>query len=327
MRSLVRLLPFLTLSCSLVAGFEEFSAGTDGQAGNAGDGAEANLGGGVSENESGGAAGTGRTAGYGGGSGGVSGRAGTAGNATGGSEASGSGASGGLVGAAGAGGEAGAGGSDAGATAGGTAGASSQGGSSAAAGSGGVAGEAPCGELLVNGDFDLGPSAGWREFVTYSESVRIVVPKDDAWLVAQGVPPVAGDYLAWLGGIPDNEERAHTSRLHQTVRIPAKASRLRFSGWLWVKTLEPDSDALYDRSYGQLVQVEDIPDESSVLHVFSQWSNLDSGTGWTEFDFDTTELDALRDRTVTLEVYSRTDLTFETSFWLDSLSLYAECSR
>lgn len=323
MRSLLRLLPFVTVGCSLVAGFEEFSAGAGGQAGSAGDGGGAHRGGNVSA--SGGAAGASGTAGNSAESGGSG-----AGNGTSGRAASGSsGAGGGLVGSAGA--EGGAdpgGGSDAGGSPGGSgAGGSAQGGSSATAGNGGVSGEASCGELLVNGDFDLGPSGDWREYVTYSDDLRLVVPKDDPWLAAEGVEPVGGDYLAWLGGIPDNELRSHKSRLHQTVRIPAKASRLRFRGWLWVKTLEPEADAPYDRSYAQIVRVEGAPDESSVFHVFSQWSNLDSSTGWAEFDVDTTELDALRDRTLTLEVYSETDLDYETSFWLDSLSLYADCAR
>jgi hypothetical protein len=240
---------------------------------------------------------------------------------------------GGSVGAAG--GEAGAdqgGGTQAGGAggsgAGGTgAGGTGQGGSSAAAGSAGFSGEASCGELLVDGDFELGPTAAWREYVSYSDTLRIVVPKDDALLMAEGVQPVAGEYLAWLGGIPDNEEVKHTSRLHQTVRIPARTSRISFSGWLRIKTLEPEADAAYDVAYAQIVEVHEIPGDSTVLHLFAGWSNLDSGTGWAEFEFDTTELDALRDRTVTLEVYSETDLDYETSFWLDSLSLYAECDR
>jgi hypothetical protein len=91
--------------------------------------------------------------------------------------------------------------------------------------------------------------------------------------------------------------------------------------------LEPEADGMYDRAYAQLVQVHDDPSDSSVLHYFAGWSNLDSGTEWVQFDFDTTDLDALRDRTVTLEVYSITDLDYATSFWIDSLSLHAECDR
>jgi hypothetical protein len=235
---------------------------------------------------------------------------------------------GGSVGAAG--GEAGAdqaGGTQSGGSGGSGAGGTGQGGSTATAGGAGVAGEASCGELLVNGDFELGPTADWREYVSYSDSLRIVVPADDEWLTAEGVQPVSGEYLAWLGGIPDNEEVTHTSRLHQNVRIPARTSRIRFSGWLRIKTLEPEADAAYDRAYAQIVEVHENPGDSSVLHLFAGWSNLDSGTEWAEFEFDTTDLDALRDRTVTLEVYSETDLDYETSFWLDSLSLYAECDR
>jgi hypothetical protein len=236
----------------------------------------------------------------------------------------GAGAAGGSVGAAGS--EAGAdqgGGTDGGSGAGGT----SDGGSNATAGNAGFSGEASCGELIANGDFDLGATADWQEHVTYSDSLRIVVPKDDQALAAEEVQPVSGEYLAWLGGIPDNDQRHYTSRLHQSVRIPARTSRLSFSGWIRIKTLETETDVAYDRAYAQIVQVHDNPGDSSVLHLFAGWSNRHSGTEWVEFEFATTNLDALRDRTLTLEVYSDTDQEYRTSFWFDSLSLYAECER
>jgi hypothetical protein len=320
---LLRLVPILSFGCSLVAGFDEFS-GHGGGAGHAGGGfaasgnagqagASANLGG-TPNTESGGTtsgAGTGADASTGGANGG-----------------NGAGPTGGSVGAAGS--EAGAdqgGGAAAEGSAGSGAGGTSDGGSNATAGSAGFAGEASCGELLANGDFDLGPTPDWQEHVTYSDSLRIVVPKDDQALAAEDVQPVNGEYLAWLGGIPDNDQRHYTSRLHQSVRIPARTSRLSFSGWIRIKTLEPENDVAYDRAYAQIVQVHESPGESSVLRLFAGWSNRDSGTEWVEFEFATTELDALRDRTLTLEVYSDTDQEYQTSFWFDSLSLYAECER
>jgi hypothetical protein len=318
---LLRLVPILSFGCSLVAGFDEFS-GRGGGAGHAGGGfaasgnagqagASANLGG-TPNAESGGTtsgAGTGADASNGGTNGG-----------------NGAGPTGGSVGAAGS--EAGADhGGGAAAEGGGGAGGTSQGGSNATAGSAGFSGEASCGELLANGDFDLGATADWQEHVTYSDSLRIVVPKDDQALAAEDVQPVSGEYLAWLGGIPDNDERRYTSRLHQSVRIPAGTSRLSFSGWIRIKTLETETDVAYDRAYAQIVQVHENPGDSSVLRLFAGWSNRDSGSEWVEFEFTTTELDALRARTLTLEVYSNTDLDNQTSFWFDSLSLYAECER
>jgi hypothetical protein len=316
---LLWLVPILSFGCSLVAGFDEFS----GQAGAGGSGGH----GGAAVSGNAGQAGTsvslgGTPSAESGGSGGGTG----AEASTGGSDAgTGAGATGGY--------SVGAGGSEAGADHGGGtaaesgAGGSSEGGSNATAGSAGFAGEASCGELLTNGAFDLGATAAWQEYVTYSDTLRIVVPRDDESLAAEDVQPVSGEYLAWLGGIPDNDERHYISRLHQSVRIPARTSRLSFSGWIRIKTLEEETETAYDRAYAQIVQVHDNPGDSSVLHLFAGWSNRDSGTEWVEFDFATTNLDALRDRTLTLEVYSNTDENYQTSFWFDSLSLYAECER
>lgn len=335
----LRLLPFLTLGCSVVAGFEEFSAKDDGSAevGGAGGSSGTASGKGGTNASSGGTpngkAGTGGTSNRGGtdASGGTAGAASAAGGASG---STASGASGGSVGSEG--GEGGTGnrggafpaGGSGGTTAGsGQGGAGGQGGSSGSGGSAGFAGEATCGELLANGDFDQGPTPEWQEYVSYSDSLRIVLPQDDEYLVAEGVEPESGEYLAWLGGIPDNEERHHVSRLHQLVRIPARTSRLTLSGWLWIRTLEPEADGMYDESYAQIVEVHSDPGDSTVIHQFHGWSNLDAANVWAYFEFDTTELDSLRDRILTLEVYSRTDLDYETSFWFDSLSLFAECDR
>jgi len=333
---LLGLLPCLTFGCSLVAGFEEFSVRPDvnepgggaGENGNAGASAGAGKGGsgtsaGGTSNANGGTAsgGTGEPA-----AGGSAGSATASGGAGATDATGGSGAGGGLVGNGGEAGLDGAGGADpSGGTSGATAGGAGQGGSSGTAGSGGFSGEATCGELLVNGDFDQGPTPEWQEYVSYSDTLRLVVPNDDEPLVREGVQAWSGNYLAWLGGIPDSD-RGHRSRLHQLVRIPANTSRLVFSGRRWIKTVEePDAD--YDHLYAQMVRVDTGPSDSFVIDQFVEWTNRDSNADWMEFSIDTTELDDLRNQTLTLEVYSATDPEYKTSFFLDSLSLYAECDR
>ena len=335
---LIRLLPCLTFGCSLVAGFDEFSAAGAGGAG--GEGArlgEAGDGGSVSAGRGAGpsAGGTGH-----GGSGGTAGNgtptAGTAGgaNATGGSGSGsggdGSGASGGSGATGGRDGTSGEGGADDGSGGsanpnGGSGGTAGQGGTDASGGSAGFAGEASCGELLVNGDFELGPSPEWKEYTNYSDDLEIVVRADNQFLLEEGGAPQGGQYLAWLGGIPDNEYDSHMVRLRQAIRIPSDTSRLTLSGGLWIKTEEtPDDD--YDVARALIVREEE-DNGATVFHQFGEWTNRDSSAGYVELDEWTTELDDLRGKTLTLEVYAITDPEFKTSFWFDELSLYAECER
>lgn len=86
-----------------------------------------------------------------------------------------------------------------------------------------------CGEqLLANGDFDQGPGAGWD--VTF-DARAVLVPGADPALVARGVSPQSGEFLAWRGGIRNGEYGfEYTTRIEQSISIPANATRLTFSG-------------------------------------------------------------------------------------------------
>lgn len=329
--SLLALALFSLSACSgeTFSARDEASAGETGQAGDragggtggsgeGGSGAQASAGVGGSAQEgsaplsSGGAAGQGPSGGRGGADpsgGGVS--AGT----------SGSGGDGGLA-SPGAGGiPNGMGGSlEAGAPSAGSggAGASGNGGS---AGSGEFVGA--CGrQLLHNGDFDQGPSPEWREESTWSSGLEIIVARDYPALAAEMVTPDSGNYLAWLGGIPDNQFDHHLVILEQDVAIPEEAASLTFSGKFRVKT-EEDNSYPADESYLEFSY------EDAVVWQVKHLTNLDSelGDGWQDFSVSGSELENLRGRTLTLVAYSRTDPMLKTSFWIDSLRLVATCDR
>jgi hypothetical protein len=175
-------------------------------------------------------------------------------------------------------------------------------------------------QLLANADFDQGPTATWVETSTWL-GVHIITTRNDAKLQAETVAPFSGGYLAWLGGIPDNQYDHHTVILTQKVAIPADAATLTLSGRRWVKTVEEASE-VFDESY---LEFEDV-DESVAWQAL--WlTNRDVSSGWVAFERSTAGLAALRGKTVTFVAYSRTDPSGKTSFFLDSLRLIATCGR
>ena len=108
--------------------------------------------------------------------------------------------------------------------------------------------------------------------------------------------------------------------LRQTVTIPAGVTRLVFAGRLQIKTAETDSSR-----YDQLdVALEDAQNSWS-FHV---WDNSDATNGWAPFEIESVDyLNAQRGRPLTFVAETITDSNKVTSFWLDSLSLVAECAR
>src|SRR5690606_5421845 len=70
--------------------------------------------------------------------------------------------------------------------------------------------------------------AAWD--VTF-DARAVLVPGADPALVARGVSPQSGEFLAWRGGIRNGEYGfEYTTRIEQSISIPANATRLTFSG-------------------------------------------------------------------------------------------------
>lgn len=210
---------------------------------------------------------------------------------------------------------------DTGGTAGtGGAGGGGNGGSSPMGGTGGTVTVGGCNnQLLVNGDFEAGKSAGW---VSESEwpGIDLIVPKTDAALMAEGVAPYAGNYLAWLGGIPDNDWDHYITMISQYVEIPEDASSLTLSGRYFVKSIDDPGD-IYDVSYLEFDLNDEVAWQAFAL------TNQSTTNGWVSFSKTTNDLDELRGETTLFYAYARTDLTGKTSFFLDTLSLVAGCGR
>jgi len=199
------------------------------------------------------------------------------------------------------------------------------GGGTGPGGAGGGAGEIVGGceqQLLHNANFDAGPTPEWSERSDWSTELDIIVARDNPALMATMVSPDSGNYLAWLGGIPDNQFDHHRVILEQAVAIPADAATLTLSGKTWVTT-EEDNSVQADEAYLEFSLDDAVEWQAKSL------TNLDSenGSGWVAFTASTSSLDRMRGRTLTLVAYSRTDPTLKTSFFIDSLRLEATCDR
>jgi hypothetical protein len=72
-------------------------------------------------------------------------------------------------------------------------------------------------EVLQNGDFEKGRDGFWKEFSTPADLVLIQFTND------LGVFPQGGSWAAWLGQLD-----GHTTRLSQTITVPANAANLNF---------------------------------------------------------------------------------------------------
>jgi len=232
----------------------------------------------------------------------------------------GNGASAGTVAAGGAGGGAG---SGAGAASGGRVGSGGRGAAGDAAIAGAGTGGQPVAlcdtQMLVNGDFEAGPGAPWQETTNFGP-LEIITANTNSKLMAQGVSAHGGTYLAWLGGTPDNEFDSYHIDLWQSVTFPADATMVTLSGVYRVKSDEP-TDAVYDETYVQL------QDDVDVYWVALHISNQDQGDAWVPFSVNTTDLDAIRGKTLDFYAYSRTDPMVPTSFFLDDLVLTTTCGR
>lgn len=187
------------------------------------------------------------------------------------------------------------------------------------AGSGNVLGGCD-NQLLANGDFEAGPTSSWGEESTWP-GIEIIVASTNSALVAENVTPYAGTYLAWLGGIPDNDWDHNLVTLTQDVTLPSDAATLTLSGYRWVESVDDDSGA-FDVAF---LEFDD--EAGDVVWQAQAWSNQTTTNGWSAFQATTTVEPAYRGQKLTLVAYSNTDPGGKTSFFLDNLVLIASCGR
>lgn len=244
---------------------------------------------------------------------------GTSNSQKGGSTGSGSGGTLAAAGGAAAGGMAG---KASGGTAGkaGTGGTTNGGSGGSGAGTGGSDGCSQ--QLLKNPGFEQGNS-NWTLQSDYP-GVSAIVRADDPGLKLEGVAPREGNYLAWLGGIPDNQFESYYVAITQVIHIPAAASSLTLTGYVRIKTEEPDINQTFDRGFIQLEYADDRPD---LLWLPAHWTIDQANTDWVRFEAVLMDTSKVIDQDVMLRAQAETDPNLKSSFWLDSLSLVAKCGR
>lgn len=184
--------------------------------------------------------------------------------------------------------------------------------------------------LLRNSDFDAGAIEWQHEAHNVSlDLTDMIVEGSNAKLQQANVIPQSGSYVAWLGGVL-NDDRGSWTDLMQRVRIPKSTSKLVVSGWMQVQTEEPmpaeTSDhfefSLNDDADGQwIVETWWIkPDEGTVPKAYGEWFPF-------SVSFRSEVLPLVSDRELTFKADAQADTTKLTSYWLDSLSLIATCPR
>jgi hypothetical protein len=151
-------------------------------------------------------------------------------------------------------------------------------------------------ELLVNGNFDSGPTSHW---VQASDFPLIV---NDAPVGPHTVP-----YIAWLGGL-----ESHTDSLYQAIAVPPQPGQLTVSGQLWIATQETAGD--FDTFSLSIRSTSGVLLENLLLRT-----NQDSSGSWVPFQVSASGNYA--GTTVRLFLTSTNDFSFSTSFFFDTLSV------
>lgn len=173
---------------------------------------------------------------------------------------------------------------------------------------GAAADPSTCGsDILSNGGFEAGLEPWIAETTGQDPLTYDAVDSAD-----KGVIPFGGQRLAWLGGVPDE-----TNRLSQKVLLPAAATRVTLRGALRIQVFEPHTIVDFLRATWVI--------SGQRIAVF-EYDNGDATEDW--FDFATTPLDvrAYSGQELTLEIESEIGIGPGTNFFLDDLSLVAECS-
>lgn len=181
-----------------------------------------------------------------------------------------------------------------------------------------------CGEpLLVNGDFENEMQA-WTEETSYvglSQRVHpLVVSADDESVASYEPVAQSGSYFAYVGGVPDDEDRGHHSAIVQSIVVPTNAIALWLRGYVWVTT-DDDLDDEYDFGFVQLERTA----QDEQYRQFDFWTNQDASTGWVAFEAVLEQLGDLPGKRIRFLVGSITDELGTTRFWFDALQLEGIC--
>jgi len=136
------------------------------------------------------------------------------------------------------------------------------------------------------------------------------------WTLSSGVannstsePPHAGSWDAWMDGYG----RTHTDTASQTVAIPAGRTSATLQYYLHIDTAETTTTTAYDT-----LKVQVLNTSGTVLATLSTYSNLNKNTGYT---VHTNNLAAYIGQTVVIKFTGTEDVSLQTSFVLDDVTL------
>lgn len=162
-------------------------------------------------------------------------------------------------------------------------------------------------ELLTNPAFDDAPvGTGWTEDAF--DVVIIQAPPD-------GATAHSGATVAWMAGYATTSD----DHLSQDVVVPASATALEISGYVWVETEETGA-ADFDVAQLRLTTVG-----GAVVEAVGAWSNQTEGGAWQPFSFAAASPHA--GETLRLQFDASTDGSLLTSFLFDSMSVSVQACQ
>jgi hypothetical protein len=157
-------------------------------------------------------------------------------------------------------------------------------------------------QLLANPGFDSGHVA-WVESTL---STSTVITPDSALTSIKSQSP---SYVAWLGGYANAQDD-----IHQTVSIPAGVSSISLTFYYAIFTAENTSSGAFD-----MLDVYTYTVADGTFSPVATFSNLNATTTWQRFSI--TLPSSLAGQKVEIGFQATTDLTKNTNFFIDTVSL------
>lgn len=172
-------------------------------------------------------------------------------------------------------------------------------------------------ELLANPTFDLAPQGtNWTQVPIANATGGPYYP-----ITSDGVTPQSAPYDVWLGGLTGADVTPNTAtvtdQVYQDVAVPANTTSLVITGYYIVGTTETTTTTQYDHGTLELTQTNGTPIEGVLA-----FSNL-SATGATWVAFSHTFTTVPSGQTVRVHFTSTNDISNQTNFFFDTLSLKA----
>lgn len=174
-------------------------------------------------------------------------------------------------------------------------------------------------ELLASPSFDATPQGlGWIQLPVPNAVGGPYYPITNFGPASHSAP-----FHALLGGLAGEDcspvASTITDQVYQDVVIPAGTTQLVMTGQYIIGTMEPNLDGMvYDRGELGLVETSGAP-----IEVAIGGTNLTSVAAWTPFSKTFANPAALAGRTIRVRATHTGDVSYNTNFFFDTLSLRA----